>query len=94
MTYDEEKKIRNWLTSIGETNRSTIYETLDECRKDNDSLTYYLKRAAEVPPKKQAKPQRPPHRMMPPFEPVKRASQETRDAEMENIKKGLLCPQN
>jgi len=94
MTEAQEKKIRAWMGYIGETDRSTIYETLDECRKDNDSLTYYLKRAAEVPPKKQAKPQRPPHRMMPPFEPVKRASQETRDAEMENIKKGLLCPQN
>jgi hypothetical protein len=39
------QKIINWLASIGEEDQSIIDETIDRCKTDPDSLSYFLQRA-------------------------------------------------
>jgi len=39
------QKIINWLASIGETEQAIIEETIDRCKTDPDTLSYFLQRA-------------------------------------------------
>lgn len=39
------QKIKNWLSSIGETEQGIIDETIDRCKADPDTLSYFLQRA-------------------------------------------------
>jgi len=39
------QKISNWLESIGETNPEIIKETVDRCKADPDTLSYFIQRA-------------------------------------------------
>jgi hypothetical protein len=39
------QKIINWLASIGEEDKSIIDETIDRCKADPDTLSYFLQRA-------------------------------------------------
>ncbi len=42
------QKIINWLASIGETEQETIDETIDRCKADPDTLSYFLQRAEGI----------------------------------------------
>lgn len=44
----DEAAIRAWLGAIGETDRSTIEDTLTQCRFDAEARAYYLRQAAET----------------------------------------------
>jgi hypothetical protein len=39
------RKIINWLASIGETEQEMIDETIDRCKADPDTLSYFVQRA-------------------------------------------------
>jgi len=39
------QKIINWLASIGEEDQETISETIDCCKADPDTLSYFSQRA-------------------------------------------------
>jgi len=39
------QKIINWLASIGETDTEIINETIDRCKADPETLSYFLQRA-------------------------------------------------
>lgn len=39
------QKIINWLASIGEEDQETIAETIDRCKADPDTLSYFSQRA-------------------------------------------------
>jgi len=39
------QKITNWLESIGETDPEIIKETVDRCKADPDTLSYFSQRA-------------------------------------------------
>lgn len=38
-------KINNWLASIGEEDQSIIDETINRCKAEPDTLSYFLQRA-------------------------------------------------
>lgn len=42
---DDHQKIINWLTSIGEDGQEIIDETIDRCKADAGTLSYFLQRA-------------------------------------------------
>jgi len=39
------QKIINWLALIGETEQGVIDETIDRCKADPETLSYFLQRA-------------------------------------------------
>jgi hypothetical protein len=39
------QKIINWLNSIGENNPEIVKETVDRCKADPDTLSYFVQRA-------------------------------------------------
>jgi len=39
------QKIINWLNSIGENNPEIVKETVDRCKADKDTLSYFVQRA-------------------------------------------------
>jgi len=48
-TESEQKNILAWLSHIGETDQAIIDDVLDYCASNPEALSYYLKRAEEVP---------------------------------------------
>ncbi len=42
---NDQQKIINWLASIGEDDQGMIDETIDRCKADPETLSYYLQRA-------------------------------------------------
>ena len=44
----DRKKILAWLASIGETDQALINETLERCESDQETLAYFLGRAASA----------------------------------------------
>ena len=48
-TRHEKTAILRWLHSIGETDQALIDDVLDYCASNPEALSYYLKRAEEVP---------------------------------------------
>ena len=45
----DRQKILSWLSHIGETDQALIDDVLDYCASNPEALSYYLKRAEEVP---------------------------------------------
>lgn len=92
MTEDQENRIRNWMGYIGETDKETIEEYIDACRTGRESLQYFLKRAEEVPnaPRDKKTGGRPAYKFMAPFS-VERATDETRETEMDKIRQAIPC---
>ena len=43
-----ERRIRDWLTFIGETGPKLIAETLSRCKTDPEALAYFLWRSSEA----------------------------------------------
>ncbi len=39
------QKIKHWLVSIGEVNQEVINETIERCKDDPDTLSYFNQRA-------------------------------------------------
>jgi phage tail sheath protein FI len=39
------RKVINWLASIGEAEQAIIDETIERCKTDPDTLSYFLQRA-------------------------------------------------
>jgi hypothetical protein len=48
MTPEQEKRIRDWLHKIEETDPIMINDVLVRCSKDQFALKYFLSRAKEV----------------------------------------------
>jgi hypothetical protein len=42
------QKIINWLVSIGEDDQLIVNETIDRCKADKDTLSYFLQRAEGI----------------------------------------------
>ncbi|AGA90543.1 hypothetical protein Thimo_1771 [Thioflavicoccus mobilis 8321] len=61
----DEARIRRWLTFIEEHDPITVGEVLDRCRTDDDALSYYRARAAEVVIEAQPEPTAEPARQKP-----------------------------
>lgn len=40
------QRIKDWLASIGEEDQSIIDETIDRCKTEPETLSYFLQRAA------------------------------------------------
>ncbi|MDP2826696.1 MAG: hypothetical protein Q8O52_28910 [Sulfuritalea sp.] len=51
MADAEEQAVLAWLELIGETDRATIAEVLNQCRQDVDAMNYFTGRAAAELPK-------------------------------------------
>jgi uncharacterized tellurite resistance protein B-like protein len=47
LTESEERAIRAWLASIGETDEATIAEVIEGCRNNRDQRDYFLARASK-----------------------------------------------
>lgn len=90
MTEQQEKKIRAWMGFVGETDKALIDDYIQACHDDPDTLKYFMERAQDLPSNRGKTDARSNYKFTPPFS-VDRASQATRDAEMEKIKRGPKC---